>query len=100
IVAIGGLSHQVHGEHVSFNNTEWDLKFMELLETDPQSLTNITAAEYARLRGWEGGEVIMWLVMRGAMGSNVRKLHQSFCLPSMMAIGTVIYEEEAAEPPR
>jgi gallate dioxygenase len=100
IVATGGLSHQVHGEHAGFNNKEWALKFMELLETDPQSLTNITAAEYARLGGWEGGEVIMWLVMRGAMGSNVRKLHQSYYLPSMKAIATVIYEEDAEEPPR
>jgi gallate dioxygenase len=88
-----------HGEHASFNKTEWDLKFMELLETDPQSLTNITAAEYARLGGWEGGEVIVWLVMRGAMGSNVRKLQQSYYLPPMTAIGIVIYEEDA-EPPR
>lgn len=98
IVAIGGLSHPVQGEHAGFNNTEWDLKFMELLEIDPESLTDITAAEYARLGGWEGGEVIMWLVMRGAMGSEVRKLHQSYYLPSVTAIGTAIYEEDAAKP--
>jgi gallate dioxygenase len=98
IVATGGLS-QIDCEQAGFNNTEWDLKFMELLETDPESLTNITASEYARLGGWEGGEVIMWLVMRGAIGSNVRKFNQSYHLPSMTAIGTVIYEEDAADAP-
>ena len=97
IVATGGLSHQVHGERAGFNNTKWDLEFMDLLEKDSESLTNITAAEYARRGGWEGGEVIMWLVMRGAMASKVRKLHQSYYLPSMTAIGTAIYEDDVTE---
>jgi gallate dioxygenase len=97
IVATGGLSHQVHGERAGFNNTEWDLEFLELLEKDPEKLTEITMAEYARRGGWEGTEVIMWLVMRGAMASHVKKLHQSYYLPSMTAIGTAIYEDEASE---
>ncbi len=39
LVATGGLSHQVHGERCGFNNTEWDMKFLDLLEKDPESLT-------------------------------------------------------------
>jgi protocatechuate 4,5-dioxygenase alpha subunit len=35
LVATGGLSHQVHGERCGFNNTEWDLKFLDLIEHDP-----------------------------------------------------------------
>jgi len=97
IVATGGLSHQVHGERAGFNNTKWDMEFMDLLEKDPENLTNVTAAEYALRGGWKGGEVIMWLVMRGAMASKVRKLHQSYYLPSMTAIGTAIYEDDMAE---
>jgi len=31
VVGTGGLSHQVHGERAGFNNTEWDMKFMDLL---------------------------------------------------------------------
>jgi gallate dioxygenase len=94
IVATGGLSHQVHGERCGFNNTEWDMKFLELLEKDPEQLTNMTVAEFAKLGGWEGAEVVMWLVMRGAMSKNVRKLHQSYYLPSMTAIATAIYEDD------
>src|SRR6516165_6685274 len=67
IVASGGLSHQVHCERDGFNNAPWALGFMERLEKDPESLTNITAAEYARRSGWEGGEFFMRLIMRGAM---------------------------------
>ena len=37
----------------------------------------------------------MWLVMRGALSANIRKLHQSYYLPSMTGIATAIYENEA-----
>ncbi len=95
LVATGGLSHQVHGERAGFNNTPWDLEFLELFEKDPVRLTEITQAEYARLGGMEGAEVIMWLVVRGALSATVRKLHQSYYLPSMTGIATAIYENDA-----
>jgi gallate dioxygenase len=99
LVATGGLSHQVHGERCGFNNTEWDEKFLELIERDPVRLTEMTHAEYATLGGVEGAEVIMWLVMRGALSPKVRKLHQSYYLPSMTGIATAIYEDDAAPQP-
>ena len=98
IVATGGLSHQVHGERAGFNNTPWDMEFLELLEKDPEKLTQITMAQYAERGGFEGSEVIMWLVMRGALASKVRKLHQAYYLPSMTPIATVIYEDASHEP--
>jgi gallate dioxygenase len=98
IVATGGLAHQVHGERAGFNNTPWDMEFLELLEKDPERLTGITIAEYASRGGFEGSEVIMWLIMRGALSSKVRKLHQSYYLPSMTPIATVIFEDASHEP--
>jgi gallate dioxygenase len=99
LVATGGLSHQVHGERCGFNNPEWDLAFMDLIERDPEQLADMTHAEYARLGGFEGAEVIMWLVMRGALSPQIRKLHSSYYLPSMTGIATAIYENESpAEP--
>jgi len=95
IVATGGLSHQVHGERAGFNNPEWDQRFLELIENDPERLADMTQAEFAALGGMEGAEVIMWLVMRGALSANVRKLHQSYYLPSMTGIATAIYENTA-----
>jgi gallate dioxygenase len=99
IVATGGLSHQVHGERSGFNNTPWDMEFLELLEKDPEKLTEITIAQYAERGGFEGSEVIMWLIMRGALASKVRKLHQAYYLPSMTPIATVIYEDDSDETP-
>jgi gallate dioxygenase len=98
IVATGGLSHQVHGERSGYNNTEWDMQFLEMIEKDPVRLTDIRLADYARLGGFEGAEVIMWLIMRAALSENVRKIHQTYYLPTMTALATAIYENEAIEP--
>lgn len=97
IVATGGLSHQVHGERAGFNNTPWDMEFLELLERDPEKLTGLTIAEYAERGGCEGAEVIMWLIMRGALSARVNRVHQAYYLPSMTPIATVIYEEASQE---
>jgi gallate dioxygenase len=98
IVATGGLSHQVHGERAGFNNTAWDERFLDLFENDPQRLVSMTQAEYAELGGVEGAEVIMWLVMRGALSAQVQCTHRSYYLPSMTGIATAIYENRAAPP--
>ncbi|MHC5177308.1 gallate dioxygenase [Serratia rhizosphaerae] len=99
VVATGGVSHQVHGERCGFNNPEWDAQFVDVLVNDPQRLTDITLAEYATLGGLEGAEVIMWLIMRGALSANVEKLHEAYYLPSMTGISTLILENRAREAP-
>jgi gallate dioxygenase len=98
IVGTGGLSHQVHGERAGFNNTPWDMEFLDLLEKDPEALTRLTIAQYAERGGFEGSEVIMWLIMRGALSRKVRKLHQAYYLPSMTPICTVIFENASDDP--
>lgn len=95
IVATGGLSHQVHGERAGHNDTAWDARFLTLFEEDPERIAEMTLAELAELGGVEGAEVIMWLVMRGALSAQVRKVHQSYYLPSMTGIATAIYENLA-----
>ena len=97
IVGTGGLSHQIHGERAGFNNTPWDHKFLDLLVNDPVALTKMTIAEYAELGGMEGSEVIMWLIMRGALTAKVKKLHQTYYLPSMTPIATLILENDSDE---
>jgi gallate dioxygenase len=98
IVATGGLSHQVHGERAGFNNPEWDARFLELFEQDPERLAGMTLAELATLGGYESAEVVMWLVMRGALSARVTKRHQSYYLPSMTGIATLVLENHAAAP--
>jgi gallate dioxygenase len=95
VVATGGLSHQIQGERCGFNNPPWDKRFLELIEQDPVALTRMTHADHAKLGGMESSEVVMWLVMRGALSANVKRVHQSYYLPSMTAIATAIYENQA-----
>ncbi|MFP1132641.1 gallate dioxygenase [Asticcacaulis sp. W401b] len=97
IVATGGLSHQVHGERAGFNNPEWDARFLELIEKDPEQLASMTHAQYATLGGLEGAEVIMWLIMRGALPEHIRCVHKSYYLPSMTGIATAVFESEQDE---
>jgi gallate dioxygenase len=99
IAGTGGLSHQVHGERCGFNNTPWDMEFMERLEKDPEGLTKLTIAEYAELGGAEGAEVVMWLMMRGALSEKVETTHQTYYLPSMTPIASMILEERSDEKP-
>ena len=96
VVGTGGLSHQIHGERAGFNNTAWDLEFLDLLETNPAVLTRMTHADYVRLGGAESVEQIMWLSMRGAMGERIRKLHQSYYLATTTAMTVVLYEDDPA----
>jgi len=93
VVGTGGLSHQMGGERAGFNNTEWDMRFLELIERDPATLTAMTHADYARLGGTEGAEEIMWLAMRGALSEKARVVHKNYYLPMTTAMAVALFEE-------
>ena len=93
VVGTGGLSHQIHGERTGFNNTEWDMEFLELIEHDPARLQAMTHADYVRLGGAESVEQIMWLAMRGALGDGpITKRHQNYYLATTTAMTVVLWE--------
>jgi gallate dioxygenase len=98
IMATGGLSHQVHGERAGFLNEAWDNEFLDLLEKAPEQLVNMRIAEYAAKGGMEGAEVIMWLIMRGALSDRVQLVHKQTYAPSMTNIATLVFEDLGDEP--
>jgi len=98
ILATGGLSHQVHGERAGFVNEAWDQEFLELIETAPAELVNLRLADYVARGGMEGAEVIMWLVMRGALSDTVAKVHSMTYAPSVTNIATVVFEDTGDRP--
>jgi len=100
IMATGGLSHQVHGERAGFLNEAWDEEFLNLLEKEPERLVNMRIADYATKSGMEGAEVVMWLIMRGALSKDVRLLHKKTYAPSVTNIATLIFEDLGAVPER
>jgi protocatechuate 4,5-dioxygenase beta chain len=92
IVGTGGLSHQLIGERAGFNNETWDLEFLDLIERDPERLADMSVEDFMRLGGNEGAEVIMWLIMRGALAPTAKKTHQSYYLPMTTAMAVALFE--------
>ena len=47
--------------------------------------------EYVREAGSEGIELVMWLIMRGALGRDVEELHRFYHVPgSNTAVGHIV----------
>ncbi|MCC7040552.1 MAG: protocatechuate 3,4-dioxygenase [Burkholderiales bacterium] len=89
----GGMSHQLQGPRAGFINREFDTRFLDRLTQDPAGLTAIPHVEYVREAGSEGIELVMWLVMRGALEADAREVHRFYHVPaSNTAVGHIILE--------
>lgn len=82
VFGTGGMSHQLSGERAGLINEEFDRNFLTQIEKDPQSLARISRTEYIREAGSEGIEMIMWLIMRGALGDDIRRVHDTYHVPA------------------
>jgi len=91
----GGMSHQLQGPRAGLINSAWDNAFLDRLIDDPEGLSRVPHVEYIREAGSEGIELVMWLVMRGALGARVRPVHRFYHVPaSNTAVGHLILEEQ------
>ena len=92
----GGMSHQLHGERAGLINEKFDRRFIDLLAHEPEELKYITRLEYLRETGTEGIELIMWLIMRAALGYGVEEKKRFYRVPaSNTAVGHVVYEAKS-----
>ena len=89
----GGMSHQLQSERAGLINKEFDEDFLERIVNDPAGLAQMPHIDYLRLAGSEGIELVMWLIMRGALGDKVKQLHRFYHVPaSNTAVGHLILE--------
>jgi protocatechuate 4,5-dioxygenase, beta chain len=89
----GGMSHQLQGERVGLINTEFDTAFLDRFASDPEALAAIPHIEYVREAGSEGIELVMWLIMRGALDPEAKEVHRHYHVPaSNTAVGHLILE--------
>jgi protocatechuate 4,5-dioxygenase beta chain len=89
----GGMSHQLQGKRAGLINKAWDNRFLDRLEGDSQELRFVPHIEYLRETGSEGIEMVMWLIMRGALGRATRALHRHYHVPaSNTAVGHIVLE--------
>ncbi|MGH8226574.1 MAG: class III extradiol dioxygenase subunit beta [Steroidobacteraceae bacterium] len=93
IFGTGGMSHQIQGPRAGLINTPFDTAFLDDLSRDPQRLVQIEPLEYLRDAGAEAIELVMWLVMRGALGEKVQEVRRFYHVPaSSTAVGNIILE--------
>ncbi|MGW4488315.1 class III extradiol dioxygenase subunit beta [Amycolatopsis sp. NPDC004368] len=82
VFGTGGMSHQLAGARAGLINTPFDRMFLRQIETDPEALARLTREEYIARAGTEGVELIMWLVMRGAMDERITRIHETYHVPA------------------
>ena len=93
----GGMSHQLQGPRAGLINKSWDQAFLDGLTNDPQALRHMPHIDYLREAGSEGIELVMWLIMRGALGPRVEELHRFYHVPaSNTAVGHVVLRPDPA----
>jgi len=95
IFGTGGMSHQLQGERAGLINKEFDKAFLDKLSADPQSLTEIGHHDYILQAGSESIELVMWLIMRGALDAKVKEIYRHYHVPaSNTAAGLIILEND------
>jgi len=91
----GGMSHQLQGRRAGLINREFDEAFLDKITADPETLRRMPHVQYLREAGSEGIELVMWLVMRGALGENPKELHRFYHVPaSNTALGHLVLEAD------
>jgi protocatechuate 4,5-dioxygenase beta chain len=99
VFGTGGMSHQLAGARAGYINPTFDHMFLEAIETDPESLAALTREDYIRQAGSEGIELIMWLVMRGAMNPQIGRVHTTYHVPaSNTAAALALYDNRVPQP--
>jgi protocatechuate 4,5-dioxygenase, beta chain len=92
VMGTGGMSHQLQGKRFGHMSEEFDQAFLDRIERDPEGLAEITHHELMERAGAEAVELIMWLVMRGAMPQRARRVHRHYYAPMTTGMGLITFE--------
>jgi hypothetical protein len=82
VFGTGGLSHQLQGQRAGLVNVDFDRAFLDDLVADPDAACARTHTELMREAGSEGIEMVMWLVMRGALDARVDEIYRATHVPT------------------
>ena len=96
VFGTGGMSHQLQGPRSGLINQDFDQHFLDNFGPHPEKLVSIDHERYLRESGSEGIEMVMWLIMRGALNDDVTEVHRHYHVPvSNTAFGHLILENQA-----
>jgi protocatechuate 4,5-dioxygenase beta chain len=91
----GGMSHQLQGPRAGLINKAFDQQFLDRLIAEPEAQARMPLIDYLREAGSEGIELVMWLIMRGALNARVNTTHRFYHVPaSNTAVGHLILENQ------
>jgi protocatechuate 4,5-dioxygenase beta chain len=76
-------------------NEKEDQEFLDRIESDPESLAGLTHEQMMQKYGVEGIELIMWLVMRGALSLGAKRVHRHYYAPMTTGMGLITLQEAA-----
>lgn len=94
IFGTGGMSHQLQGPRAGLINAKFDNAFLDRLISDPEAQAAVPLLDYVVEAGSEGVELVMWLIMRGALSREVKLLHRFYHVPaSNTAVGHLVLED-------
>lgn len=94
----GGMSHQLQGPRAGLINKEFDHAFLDQIVNDPDELAKKPHIDYVREAGSEGIELVMWMIMRGAMNKDVELKHKFYHVPaSNTAVGHLVLENKDSQ---
>ena len=94
VFGTGGMSHQLQGPRAGLINKAFDTAFLDRLVSDPAGQAQVPHIDYVREAGSEGIELVMWLIMRGALSDKVREVRRFYHVPaSNTAVGHLILED-------
>lgn len=97
IFGTGGMSHQLQGPRAGLINREFDTAFLDNLTANPTALAKMPHIDYVREAGSEGIELVMWLIMRGALHDDVKEVYRFYHVPaSNTAVGHIVLENQGA----
>lgn len=91
----GGMSHQLQGPRAGLINKEFDNNFLDRIVDDAEELSKMPHIDYVQEAGSEGIELVMWLIMRGALNDNVNLKKRFYHVPaSNTAVGHLVLENK------
>jgi protocatechuate 4,5-dioxygenase beta chain len=91
----GGMSHQLQGPRAGLINKEFDNDFLDRIVDDAEGLSQMPHFDYLNQAGSEGIELVMWLIMRGALNDKVDVKQRFYHVPaSNTAVGHLLLENK------
>jgi aromatic ring-opening dioxygenase catalytic subunit (LigB family) len=95
VIGTGGLSHELEGEAFGTIHYEWDRKFLELIQEEPEALSRYTMEEFRRLGGHHSVEIVQWIAMRAALPDEAKAEFVYYYPKQVMGYAVAAFKSDA-----